>query len=173
MRVQVIQNVSFLHKGEKYGPGDIIEEFNGKLDKYIRQVGAAPKPKPTQPKEETQPKEALMESKPIIDKPITRTEEGTEVLATFDEEINLSPEMIKAKIAEIESKSEDDSIVFPDDVTDVIVPDDVEEEVEKVEYNVVEVGRGWYEVHDANGKSVSEKKMRRDDAESLLEELYA
>ena len=168
MRVQVIQRISYAYKGKKYTFGEIIENYEGNLDnKYIRRIPDE-KTSKTQTKDtKTQPKkDALMETGAVVPDPIIKTKEGTEVLATFSEDLNLSPEMIKAKIAEVESSK---VVVVKEELEATEEP---KENVKK-EYNVVEVARGWYEVQDENGESVSGKKMRRDDAEALLEELYA
>jgi DNA-binding HxlR family transcriptional regulator len=161
MRVQVIQRVSYAYKGKKYTFGEIIENYEGALDKYIRRIPDQ-KETETQKPNKKETKDVLMQTESEVTKPIIKTKEGTEVLATFSEDLNLSPEMIKAKIAEVESSK-------------VVVKEEVEEPEENVkkEYNVVEVARGWYEVQDENGEAVGGKKMRRDDAEALLEELYA
>jgi len=164
MRVQVIQRVSYAYKGKKYTFGEIIENYEGALDKYIRRIPDQ-KGTETQKPNKKETKDVLMQTESEVTKPIIKTKEGTEVLATFSEDLNLSPEMIKAKIAEVESSK---VVVVKEEELEKATEENV-----KKEYNVIEVARGWYEVQDENGESVSGKKMRRDDAEALLEELYA
>jgi len=181
MRVQVIKPVNILHKGKKYGLGAIIEDYEGDLNTYVRPVGVSkpqPKPEPKKVKKD----DAIMETSYVEPDPIKITPEGTEVLATFSPDVELSPNAIKAKIAEVERAKPkkiklEDAEQSKDDTKEVQPTKEIEEpskeEALEKEYNVVEVGRGWYEVQDGTGNVVSEKKMRRDDAEALREELYA
>jgi hypothetical protein len=60
--------------------------------------------------------------------------------------------------------------IVPVDEKDVNVAVDVPK-VEKLQYFTKHRGGGWYDVVDSNGKVVSEKAMKRDDAEVLIASL--
>jgi len=160
MRVRVVENINMLHKGNKYGYGEIIEDYTGVLNKYIQRIVEATEvkevPQFVQPKAST-----LMET--VSEAPVE-----SEFYATLGD---VDPEDIKAKIEEIESQTT--QAVVETSSTVEMTKDAPEVEVPIIpEINVVEVKRGWYEVQDVDGNVLSEKKMRRDDAETLRDQLY-
>lgn len=48
---------------------------------------------------------------------------------------------------------------------------EIVENIEKRDYILYAFGKGWYGIKDNNGKLISEKKMRRSDAEEMLHSL--
>ncbi len=156
-------NSNIFYNGKVHAPGDKFE-YTG-IPNIPNLVLAKEDPKPiSQPL--SQPEQSVSLVGTISEEPVE-----SESYATLgDVESFVSPEAIKAKISEMESTTVVETSSTLDNTK---VAEDTPVEVPDIPViNVVEVTRGWYEVQDADGNVLSEKKMRRDDAETLREELY-
>jgi len=154
MNVQVITNVNFIWQGKTYKIGAIIENYSGDLYESLRVVS-------------NQPKTGAAPSTPghpekVVE--ILKTQDDTEILGFFDG-TSLSPETIKAKIREVESATVVETKSFESS--------DVPKEPEVEELKKVKVARGWYEVQDEDGNTISNKKMREAEADIFIKNLNA
>jgi len=151
MRVKV-NYPKYFYGGVFYHYGDVIENYKGQPDKYLIGVRGAPKKVEVEVEVKAAPEPTKVEESHFGGVDVVNNEPV--VLATFSEDTVLSPEAIRAKIAEVEAQQK------------VVV------EKQEPSFSLVELKRGWYEVKNTiSGKIVSDKKLRKDDAETLIEQL--
>lgn len=146
MKVKVVKPVRFLHKGKFYTMNQEFD-YGGKMNDYIALVSKSePAKTPSTPTKA-----------PIKAKVVVENEVKAEIFDDTDFG-SMSPEMIKAKIEEIESAP----------IEKVVEEPQIQEEIEKAKFSISKISRGWYNVEDAEGNELSPKKLRKDDAEALL-----
>lgn len=146
MKVKVVKPVKFLHKGKFYTMNQEFD-YDGEMNDYL---ALASKAKPA--KASSTPAKAPVKAKVVVE---------NEVKAEIFDDTDfgsMSPEMIKAKIEEIESAP----------IEKVVEEPQIQEEVDAPKFSISKISRGWYNIVDAEGNELSPKKLRKDEAEAFL-----
>lgn len=139
MKVKVVKPVKFLHKGKFYTMNQEFD-YDGKMNEYLSLVS------------KSEPAKAPVKAKVVVE---------NEVKAEIFDDTDfgsMSPEMIKAKIEEIESAP----------IEKVVEEPQIQEEVDAPKFSISKISRGWYNIVDAEGNELSPKKLRKDEAEAFL-----
>lgn len=154
--VKIIAPVRFFYNGKMHHMNDEFE-YNGDMKDFMQIVSAASK-RAAQAQQTKQVEEVPAQN-------FEKIEEGVEIITTIDDAIAASPGAIKAMIAKAEAR---EAIDQPESMSEPVVESDA-----APNFELLEVGRGWYEITDENGNTVSAKKMRKAEAEEALATLQS
>jgi len=159
-RVKIVRNVKFLYKGKFYVYGDEFD-FEGEPSTVasLQVIKPISGPTPAKAVEAKKVEEVKPEPTPKVDEDnsVILTNDGTEIIDTFEMGSMVSPAAIKAAIAKVEATP-----------VKVIKEEIVEQKVEEVQFEKVETSRGWYDVINSSGEVISSKKLRKDEADSFI-----
>jgi len=157
-RVKVITPVKFFYGGKFRTLNDEFD-YDGEMKPFLQVV-------------QKTTKEPVKVEKQIVPEPdFEKTEEGSEIITTFDPGMAASPAAIKAMVQSAESGETVEPPV--NTLTEETVENSDEENVPTPKLEMVEAGRGWFEIADEDGNIVSAKKMRKAEAEEALAALQS